>query len=55
MVCDKDCKVPTVYLDIFQLALRDKKNYLYCMCKLNDWENREQYQMLTDVEQKTNT
>lgn len=25
MVCDKDCKVPTVYLDIFQLALRDKK------------------------------
>lgn len=25
MMCDKDCKVPTVYLAIFQLALRDKK------------------------------
>lgn len=55
MVCDKDCKVPNVYLAIFQLALGDKKNYLYCIYILNAWEKWEQYQMLTDVEQKTNT
>lgn len=55
MVCDKDCKVPTVYLAIFQLALGDKKYYLYCMHMLNAWEKWEQYQMLSHVEQKTNT
>lgn len=53
MMCDKDCKVPTVYLAIFQLALRDKKKNLYSMHTVSDWENREHYQMLTDGEQKT--
>lgn len=51
MVCDKDCKMPTMYLVIFHLAFSDKKeNDLHRTYTLNDWENRKQHKILKDSE-----